>query len=120
MAKEISRRHRNAEAEHEQAQEKISAESYSQFMNHVRVDACSASGSCCAHSEAHFEDKPWLSPETARRLSFDASLVTLLEDDAGNVLNVGRRPSPVPAHIRRALSERATYAGIPAAMKHGM
>ena len=129
----------------EQAQEKISAESFSQFMNHVRADAFAAmaehflatsgdyqqfqglkgaercqvvlhvdvntlreqrSGLCCNHSKAHFEEKPWLSPRTARRLSCDASLVTVLEDDAGKVLNVGRRSRLVPANIRRALMER--------------
>lgn len=128
-----------------QAPEKISAETFSQFMNQVRADAFSAmaehflatsgeypqfqglkgaercqvvlhvdintlrqqqSGVCCTHSKNHFEDKPWLSPQTARRLSCDASLVTVLEDDAGKVLNVGRRSRIVPAHIRRALMER--------------
>jgi len=64
------------------------------------------SGVCCTHGKAHFEEKPWLSPQTARRLCCDASLVTVLEDDAGNVLNVGRRSRIVPAHIRRALMER--------------
>ena len=64
------------------------------------------SGVCCTHGKAHFEDKPWLSPQTARRLSCDASLVTVLEDDAGNVLNVGRRSRIVPAAMRRALMER--------------
>jgi hypothetical protein len=129
----------------ERAQEKISAESFSQFMNHVRADAFSAvaehflatsgsyehlqnlkgaercqvvlhvdintlrgqgSGSCCTHSHAHFEDKPWLSPQTARRLGCDASLVTVLEDENGKVLNVGRRSRVVPPNIRRALLER--------------
>lgn len=129
----------------ERAREKISVETFSQFMNHVRADAFAAmaehflatsgeyrqfrglrgaercqvvlhvdvntlreqrSGVCCTHGKAHFEDKPWILPETARRLSCDASLVTVLEDDAGNVLNVGRRSRVVPAHIRRALSER--------------
>jgi len=127
------------------AEEKISAETFSQHMNHVRADSLVAtmehflasepdykglqglkgaercqvvlhvdintlreqrSGVCCTHGRAHFEDKPWLSPATARRLSCDASLVTVLEDDAGNVLNVGRKSRIVPGHIRRALRER--------------
>ncbi|MEQ9462690.1 MAG: DUF222 domain-containing protein, partial [Haliea sp.] len=112
------------------AEEKISAETFSQHMNHIRADALVAmvehflatgpdyrglqalkgaercqvvlhvdvntlrhqrSGLCCTHGRAHFEDKPWLSPATARRISCDASLVTVLEDDAGKVLNVGRK-----------------------------
>lgn len=129
----------------ERAEEKISAETFSQFMNQVRADAFTGmaehflatagdyehlqgltgaercqvvlhvdintlreqrSGVCCAHGKAHFEDKPWLSPRTARRLGCDASLVTVLEDGGGQVLNVGRRSRIVPAHIRRALLER--------------
>ncbi len=127
------------------AEGKISAEIFSQHMNHVRADALVAmvghflasgpdyrglqglkgaercqvvmhvdvntlreqrSGTCCTHGRAHFEDKPWLAPSTARRLSCDASLVTVLEDDAGKVLNVGRKSRIVPGHIRRALRER--------------
>ena len=129
----------------ERAEEKISAETFSQFMNQVRADAFTGmaehflatagdyehlqgltgaercqvvlhvdintlreqrSGVCCAHGKAHFEDKPWLSPRTARRLGCDASLVTVLESEDGKVLNVGRRSRIVPAHIRRALLER--------------
>ena len=127
------------------AEEKISAETFSQHMNQVRADALVAmvehflaigpdyrglqglkgaercqvvlhvdvntlreqkSGMCCTHGHAHFEDKPWLAPSTARRLSCDASLVTVLEDDAGQVLNVGRKSRIVPERIRRALRER--------------
>ena len=131
--------------EMERAEEKISAETFSQFMNQVRADAFTGmaehflatagdysrlqgltgaercqvvlhvdintlreqrAGVCCVHGKAHFEDKPWLTPRTARRLACDASLVTVLEDGSGQVLNVGRRSRIVPAHIRRALQER--------------
>lgn len=127
------------------AEEKISAETFSQHMNQIRADAlvtmvehflasgpdyrglqsltggerCQVvmhvdvntlreqrSGLCCTHGRAHFEDRPWLSPATARRISCDASLVTVLEDDAGKVLNVGRKSRIVPENIRRALRER--------------
>jgi Domain of unknown function (DUF222)/HNH endonuclease len=135
--------------EYQRAEEKISAESFSQFMNHVRADAFAGvaehflassgkgvhsyqqleglkgaercqvvlhvdintlreqrAGLCCTHGKAHFEQKPWLSPQTARRLACDASLVTVLEDEQGRVLNVGRRSRTVPPSIRRALLER--------------
>ncbi|MEH6584242.1 MAG: DUF222 domain-containing protein [Halioglobus sp.] len=134
-----------ASVEYQRAEEKISAETFSQFINQVRADAFEAiaehflatsgdyeqlkglngaercqvvlhvdintlreqrSGVCCTHGKGHFEDKPWLSPRTARRLSCDTSLVTVLEDEAGSVLNVGRRSRVVPPHIRRALLER--------------
>ncbi len=135
----------NARVQYERAEEKISAETFSRFMNQVRADVfvgmvehflatapgyedlqgltgadrCQVvlhvdvntlreqrSGVCCEHGRAHFEEGPWLLPETARRLGCDASLVTVLEDKKGEVLNVGRRSRIVPAHSRRALLER--------------
>ncbi|TDG12767.1 HNH endonuclease [Seongchinamella unica] len=130
---------------YQRAEEKVSAETFSQHMNQIRADAlvnmvehflasgpdyhdlqglkgaerCQVvlhvdvntlrqqrSGGCCTHGKAFYEDKPWLSPATARRLSCDTSLVTVLEDDTGQVLNVGRRSRVVAGPIRRALQER--------------
>ncbi len=79
-----------------------------QIMLHVDVNTLrgrqneTESGPGCCN----LDDKQWISPKTARRLSCDASLVTVLEDDAGKVLNIGRRARTVPASIRRALSVR--------------
>jgi hypothetical protein len=47
-----------------------------------------------------------LAPATARRLACDASLVSVMEDGAGNVLNVGRKTRTIPPAIRRALRLR--------------
>ncbi|MDO9318040.1 MAG: DUF222 domain-containing protein, partial [Gammaproteobacteria bacterium] len=47
-----------------------------------------------------------LSPATARRLCCDASLVPVMEDSSGNVLNVGRKTRAIPPSIRRALQIR--------------
>jgi hypothetical protein len=47
-----------------------------------------------------------LSPATARRLCCDASLVPVLEDSSGNVLNIGRKTRAIPPSIRRALQIR--------------
>ncbi len=47
-----------------------------------------------------------LAATTARRLACDATLVTVLEDSAGNVLNVGRKTRTIPPAIRRALTLR--------------
>jgi len=63
---------------------------------------------CC-----NIDNKHWLTPETAKRLSCDASLVTVLEDDKGNVLNIGRRSRVIPPHIQRALSIRDTGCSFP-------
>jgi hypothetical protein len=47
-----------------------------------------------------------LAAPTARRLACDATLVTVVEDSAGAVLNVGRRTRAIPPAIRRALTLR--------------
>ncbi len=47
-----------------------------------------------------------LSPATTRRLCCDASLVPVLEDSSGNLLNVGRKTRAIPPSIRRALQIR--------------
>ncbi|MDO9318434.1 MAG: HNH endonuclease signature motif containing protein, partial [Gammaproteobacteria bacterium] len=58
---------------------------------------------CSIESGAHHLP---LSPATARRLCCDASLVPVLEDASGNVLNVGRKTRAIPPSIRRALQIR--------------
>lgn len=73
-----------------------------QVVVHADVDALRGSG------EAHrceLEDGTALPPETARRLSCDATVVTLLERD-GEPLSVGRKTRTVPPGIRRALRTR--------------
>lgn len=58
---------------------------------------------CSIESGAHHFP---LSPATARRLCCDASLVPVLEDSSGNVLNIGRKTRAIPPSIRRALQIR--------------
>lgn len=60
----------------------------------------------CEHSRCNLDDRHWLAPHTARRLACDASLVTVLEDGKGNVLNIGRRSRTVPPAMARALKVR--------------
>jgi len=55
---------------------------------------------------AWIEGGPVLSPATVKRLADEASLVTVLEDGDGKVLNVGRKTRTVPPSIRRALTLR--------------
>ena len=59
-----------------------------------------------ALEHCHLDGKHWISAKTAKRLACDASLITVLEDDAGKVLNIGRKSRTVPAHISRALDLR--------------
>lgn len=56
---------------------------------------------CC-----EFEHGPSMSAETARRLSCDASVVALIENDDGEPLNVGRKTRTISAPLRRALNAR--------------
>ena len=58
------------------------------------------------HQHCHLDDNHWIPPKTAKRLSCDASLITVLEDEQGRVLNIGRRTRTVPASIGRALKLR--------------
>lgn len=47
-----------------------------------------------------------LSSATTRRLACEASLITVLEDRDGEILNVGRKTRTIPPAIRRALQLR--------------
>jgi Domain of unknown function (DUF222)/HNH endonuclease len=53
-----------------------------------------------------FEEGPSLAAETARRLACDASLIELIEDEKGEVLDIGRKSRAIPPAIRRALTAR--------------
>ncbi len=70
----------------------------------VHVDA----ETLCADApgRSHIEHGPTLPIETIRRIGCDASLVAVLEDREGTVLNVGRRTRSIPPAIRRALAAR--------------
>jgi len=56
--------------------------------------------------ESYLEGGLPLPPTTVQRLACDASLVSVEEDRAGNVLNIGRKTRTVPPAIRRALQLR--------------
>lgn len=52
------------------------------------------------------EDGPAICAESARRLACDASLIPILHDGKGGVLDVGRKRRTVPPSLRRALYVR--------------
>ncbi len=56
---------------------------------------------CC-----ELEHGPGLTPETARRLACDASLVGLFKNSLGEALDVGRKTRSIPTAMRRALVAR--------------
>ena len=79
-----------------------------QIVLHVDINTLRQHGQAAdpAHEQCHMENGQWLSPRTARRLCCDASVVTVVEDQQGRVLNIGRRTRTVPSNISRALRTR--------------
>jgi hypothetical protein len=71
----------------------------------VHVDAAVLE-SPAADGRSELEDGSRVSAETSRRLACDASVVTVREDENGEVLSVGRARRTVPPAIRRALRSR--------------
>jgi hypothetical protein len=66
------------------------------------VLAFDTDGECALHNG------PAFAPETARRLSCDASAVLMLRGPSGEVLDVGRKTRTIPLAIKRALRTRDT------------
>ena len=54
--------------------------------NAAHIDHKIEQGHCC-----YIDEGPFLAPEVAARLACSASVTPVLENDAGDVLNVGRR-----------------------------
>lgn len=70
----------------------------------VHVDAETLRRRCAGRCE--LEQGPALPAESARRLTCDASVIAIVEDDSGNPLDVGRKTRSIPPAIRRALKAR--------------
>jgi hypothetical protein len=73
-----------------------------QIVVHVDAEALHArsAGRC------ELDDGPAIPVETARRLSCDASIVEIVEDEHGEPLDVGRKTRSIPPALRRALKSR--------------
>lgn len=54
-----------------------------------------------------------ISTETARRLCCDATIVPIVQDSDGTILNVGRKRRTVPPAVRRALQQREQRCDFP-------
>jgi Domain of unknown function (DUF222)/HNH endonuclease len=65
-----------------------------------------------------FEHGPTLSVETARRLSCDANVVAVIENDDGEPLSVGRKTRIIPPALRRALNSRDEGCRFPGCTYH--
>jgi len=70
----------------------------------IHVDAETLRDSVAGRCE--LEDGPSMAAETVRRLACDASVVTILQDEHGEPLNVGRKTRSIPPALRRALNAR--------------
>lgn len=93
---------RIAESYLKHGEEELSAPERQQIVVHVDVQTLknSIAGRC------ELEDGPSLSAETARRLACDASLVTVIENEEGEPLSVGRKTRAISPALRRALNAR--------------
>jgi hypothetical protein len=72
----------------------------------VTVPVATLRGADDVAQAATHADGTCMAPETARRLACDAGVVTMVEDEQGEVLDVGRRTRSIPASIKRALLRR--------------
>ncbi len=73
-----------------------------QIVVHVAAETLrDRTAGCC-----EFEHGPSMAAETARRLSCDASIVALVENEDGEPLNVGRKTRTISAPLRRLLAAR--------------
>jgi len=70
----------------------------------VHVDAQTLSEGVAGRCE--LENGPSLAAETVLRLACDASVVSIVENEHGEPLNVGRKSRTIPPAIRRALNAR--------------
>jgi hypothetical protein len=55
---------------------------------------------------ANLDDGTWIAPETWRRVACDCALDLVKVDEAGKVLDVGRRTRTIPPALARALDVR--------------
>jgi hypothetical protein len=80
-------------------------EKYQVFL-HINANAANLDWKVNQGDNCNIDHKRFLTPSVAKRLACDASLTTVLEDDQGNVLNIGRRSRIVPRAMSHALRIR--------------
>ncbi len=85
----------------------------------LHVDAAVLSDQQVEGGQCHVEGGPSLAAETARRLSCDAPVVTVVEDAAGQPLDVGRKTRRVSTALFRALQYRDQTCQFPGCERTG-
>ena len=82
-----------------------SSDAYQVFV-HVNANDAHPDNRINGAHTTHLDDRRCVAPHVARQLACDASRRTVLEDERGEVLNIGRRSRIVPWHIAHALRIR--------------
>ena len=82
-----------------------SSEAYQVFI-HVNANDAHPDNRINGAHTAYTDDRRCLAPHVVRQLACDAARRTVLENDRGEVLNIGRRSRTVPRHIAHALRVR--------------
>ena len=80
-------------------------EKYQVFL-HINANAASLDWKISQADHCSVDHKNRLAPDVARHLACDANLTTMLEDDKGNTLSIGRRSRIVPRAMSHALRIR--------------
>ena len=82
-----------------------SSEAYQVFV-HVNANDAGPDNRINGAHTCHADDRRCLAPHVVRQLACDASRRTVLENERGEVLNIGRRSRTVPRRIGHALRIR--------------
>ena len=94
-----------------------SSDAYQVFV-HVNANDAHPDNRLNAGHTTYTDDRRCLAPHVARQLACDASRRTVLENERGEVLNIGRRSRIVPWHIAHALRLRDGGCRFPGCNQH--
>ena len=94
-----------------------SSDAYQVFV-HVNANDAHPDNRINGAHTTYTDDRRSLAPHVARQLACDASRRTVLENERGEVLNIGRRSRIVPWHIAHALRIRDGGCRFPGCSQH--
>ena len=94
-----------------------SSDAYQVFV-HVNANDAHPDNRINGAHTIYMDDRRCLAPHVARQLACDASHRTVLENERGEVLNIGRRSRIVPWHIAHALRIRDGGCRFPGCNQH--
>ena len=94
-----------------------SSDAYQVFV-HVNANDAHPDNRINGAHTTYTDDRRCLAPHVARQLACDASRRTVLENERGEVLNIGRRSRIVPWHIAHALRIRDGGCRFPGCNQH--